>query len=512
MRIAQKSRSFSASLPAPFGGWNSRDALADMEPTDAVELINWFPRRSDVMLRKGYERHVTGISGQVQTLMAYASPSANQLFGIAGSSIYNVSNSGAVGAAVVTGLTNAKWEYINVATSGGNFLYAVNGVDKPLIYNGTTWTSIDAASTPAITGVTTTNLTHINLFKTRVWFVEKDTLKVWYLPVNSVGGAANAVDFQSIARRGGYVVAMGTWTIDAGYGVDDLAVFITSQGEVIVYRGTDPSSASTWALVGVWQLGSPIGKRCFLKFAGDILLITKDGVVPLSEALQSSRVNPRVAVTDKIQPTVSNSASLYSSNFGWQLLYYPKGNMLFLNVPIEDGDNQEQYVMNTVTKSWARFQDWNANCWELFSDEPYFGASGFVGKAWSTLSDNATNINGTAKQAFNYFGHRGKLKRWTMIRPVLLTNGTPSVYANLNIDFENSGTTSLLSFTLTGSSLLDSATWDSGTWGTDIIPQKSWQGATGVGYCAAPRLQAACMGIDLSWVSTDIIMERGAFL
>jgi hypothetical protein len=51
-------------------------------------------------------------------------------------------------------------------------LYAANGVDKPHLYNGSTWTAIDGASTPAITGVTTTTFLP-TLFKNRMWFIQK---------------------------------------------------------------------------------------------------------------------------------------------------------------------------------------------------------------------------------------------------------------------------------------------------------------------------------------------------
>ncbi len=44
--------------------------------------------------------------------------------------------------------------------------------DAPLLYNGTTWTSITGSSTPAITGVTTTTLDDVTLFKNRVWFIQ----------------------------------------------------------------------------------------------------------------------------------------------------------------------------------------------------------------------------------------------------------------------------------------------------------------------------------------------------
>lgn len=509
--MIQKRRALSASLPSPIGGWNARDSLGDMEATDAVTLTNFWPLPYAVMIRMGHTQHVTGITGQVESLMPYASGTAQSLFAAAGSSFYDVTNSGAVGAAVVTGLSNARWQHVNVSTAGGSFLLTVNGANKLRGYNGTAWWT-DGDGTHDITGVDTATCNNINLFKNRVWLVQEATLKVWYLPTNAIAGAANALDFQSIARRGGYLVAMGTWTIDAGYGVDDLAVFITSEGEVIVYRGTDPSSANTWALVGVWQLGAPIGSRCFMKYGGDLLLICQDGVLPLSGALQSSRVNPKVALTDKIQSAMASAAVSYGSNFGWQLMFYAKANMLLLNVPVQEGAEQQQYAMNAITKSWCNFEDWDANCWEIFSDEPYFGGDGFVGRAWNGFSDNNTNINGVAKQAFNYFGTRGQLKRWTMMRPILMTNGSPSLFSSLDVDFSDTSSSSVLTNTPITYAVWDTAVWDSAIWGGGLSITKGWRGVTGIGYCAAPRLQVASNGIEVQWASTDLVMEKGGIL
>lgn len=510
-RLIKRAVASSVSLPAPVGGWNARDSLADMEPTDAVTLTNFFPLPTAVMLRQGYTQHATGLGTQVESLMAYAGGTTQKLFAAAGSSFYDVSSGGAVGAAVVTSLSNARWQSVNITTAGGSFMLSVNGADKLRGFDGTNWYA-DGDGSHDITGVNSANLIHINLFKNRLWFIQSGTLKAWYLGTNAISGAATSFDFQSIARRGGSLIAMGTWTIDAGYGVDDLAVWVTSEGEVIIYKGTDPSSSTTWALVGIYQLGAPIGRRCFMKFAGDLLLISQDGVLPLSGALQSSRVNPRVALTDKIQSAMSTAATNYGGFFGWQLLYYAKANMLFLNVPIFEGSSQEQYVMNTITKSWGQFQGWSANCWEIFSDEPYFGGNGFVGKAWSTSSDNSTNINATAKQAFNYFGTPGIQKRFTMARPIILTNGQPATFVSLDIDFSDTTTSSVLSFSPLNSSTWDNALWDSGIWGGGLSVSRAWQGITGVGYCAAPRFQVAAMGIDVQWVSTDLVFEKGAIL
>jgi hypothetical protein len=506
MRVAQKLRAVTASLPAPVGGWNARDSLADMSPADAVILENWFPSTSEVLLRFGFTQFATGLPGQVETVMSYNGAMNEQLKAIASGSVYDITAGGAVGAAEVTGLSNPRWEYLNFATPGGNYLYMVNGLDAAYLYDGTTWTN------PTINNVSSADLSNINLHKGRVWFIEKNSLKAWFLDAGAISGDATLFDMSSVAQLGGYLVAMATWTIDAGYGVDDLAVFLTTEGEVLIYRGTDPEVASDWALVGIFRIGAPIGKRCWMKFAGDLLIISNDGVYPLSGALQSSRTNPRVAITDKIQQAVSESIVAYGQNFGWQLVNFPRQTQLWLNVPVAEGGRQEQYAMNTITKAWCKYTGWNANCWTIFQDRPYFGGDGFVGLAWNTNSDSGNNIAADALPAFNYFGTRGQLKRWTMARPILRSNGTPSVQINMNVDFDTGDNTAPLNFTPTNYASWDNALWDIDVWGSGLGIIKNWQGVNGLGYCAAPRMITASQGIEVTWISTDLVMEVGAYL
>lgn len=504
---AKKRTARTVSLPAPVGGWNARDSLAAMPPEDAVTLINLFPGTTSVRLRDGFSTHSTGYGSTVQTLMAYQGSTTSKLKAIAGGSVYDATASGAVGAAELSSLTNSRWQYVNIATSGGNFIEMCNGADSVYTYDGTTWTDQSAA----ITGVTSSTLININLHKNRLWFIEVGSLRAWYLPVQSITGAAAALDLRSFCARGGFLMAMATWTIDAGYGVDDHAVFITSEGEVLVYRGTDPASASTWALVGVYWLGSPVGRRCFVKYGGDLLIITEDGLVPLSKALQSDRLNHRVALTDKIQTEVGAAVRDYGATFGWQVIPYPNQDMLLLNVPVAS-PGQEQYVMNTITGAWCKFRGWNAQCFEIYNDRLYFGGPTYVGKAWDTAEDNGGAIFMDGLQAFNYFKSRGQQKRFTMMRPTLLINSAQSVNAGINTDFDKSAPSSSIATVTFSGSLWDTAVWDTGTWSDLLSVSAIWQGAVGVGYCGAPHLQANLDGANLEWLSTDIVMEHGGTL
>ena len=504
----KKATAQSKSLPSPVGGWNARDSIADMDEKDAVILEDFFPSTTSVNLRGGYSQYATGLGGQVETIISYSGSTTNKLFGIAAGSVYDATAGGAVGAAALSGLTNSRWQYINIATAGGNFIEMCNGADSVYTFDGTTWTDRSAA----ITGVTSSTLININLHKNRVWFIQKDTLKAWYLPVQSITGAAEDYDLSAFCPHGGYLMAMGTWTMDAGYGMDDMAVFITSNGDCLVYRGTDPSSASTWALVGAFWVGSPIGRRCFVKYQGDLLIITQDGLLPLSGALQSSRLNPRVALTDKIQRATSDAVTNYGSNFGWQVTPFEKKNALILNVPVQTNANQQQYVMNTITGAWCNFTGWQANCFETYENDLYFGGMSFVGKAWDTNADAGQAITTRALQAFSYFGSPAKLKRFTMMRPTFYASSPPSVSGQINVDFDDAISTATLSAASAIGALWDTGVWDTAVWGAGLELSRLWQGAAGIGYCGAPNLKTSTNAIDLQWLATDIVFEQGAII
>lgn len=507
-----------------------------MEADDAVELINYLPGTTTVKLRDGYTLQSVGLVGQVETILAYSGSTTNMLFAATSAGyIYEntipdeflVDEAGDYivtedGSAIIvqtthsilnlSGLTNGRWQYVNFTTSGGSYLNAVNGADYYRVFDGTTWHKDTDGSPYNITGVDSRTLIGIHSFKNRIWFVQTGTLKAWYLPVNSIGGAAASLDMSSLCQRGGYLMAGATWTIDAGYGVDDYAVWITSNGEVLVWRMADPTDPNSIFLIGVWWIGSPIGRRCFEKWKGDLVVICHEGLFPLSGALQSSRLNPKVALTDKIQSAVSDAITDHGDNFGWQVIAFPKSNLLVLNVPIQEGQSQEQYVMNTITGAWGRIQGWEANCWGLFEDDLYFGSNTMVGHAFDTFADVQNAIDGSILQAFNYFGSRGEVKRFSMMRPVLYSNGAPEIQGDISVDFDLSPPTSNLNTVPNSGALWDSGAWDAGLWGSDQSVINNWQGGGGIGYCGAPRFASSTNGFQIELIATDVVFEKGAIL
>lgn len=500
------------SIPAPTGGLNDRDNIAEMKSTDAVVLDNWFPYPSYVSIRKGTTNHVTGFTAPVETIAEYLPANGTpKLFAASGTSIFDATATGAVGAAVQTGLANARWQDTQITTPGGAFLYMVNGVDSPRLFNGTTWTAVTGASSPAITGVTTSTLIHVCLFKSRLFFTQANSLNLYYLPTNSVGGAASLFDLGSVFRMGGQITACYAWTIDAGSGSDDHFVVITNQGEVAVYRGTDPSLASTWALIGVFNIGNPLGRRCGVKMGGDLLINCQEGVFPLSKALQSATINRQAAITDKIQNSISSNASLYGANFGWQLELFADENMLILNVPAGNGQNY-QFAQNTITGSWCKFTGWDARAWKYAYNGLYYGDSNSIKKAWQGNADITSPIVGYVVPAFAYFGNRAANKYFTMVRPYFQSTGNPGILYAINQNFALTEPQGVLSFTPPTGMFWGSMFWGSMVWGGQL---KQFSNSITVGaicYSASLGLKISNNASEVRLSNIDYLFNKGGWL
>ncbi len=512
-----------ASQPAPIEGWDAQSPIAAMSPKRAVKLDNWFPQPDWIEVRKGHIIFAPCTADPIETLATYNGLTARTMFAVSNGIIFDVTVAGS-GTSVVTGLANSRFQYVNFATTGGNFLYMVNGADLPQYYNGTIW------QTAVITGISSTDIIHVNSFKNRLWFTLVDSSDAAYLPVDSIQGAAVKFPLGGLFTKGGFLMAMGTWSIDAGDGPDDYAVFLSSMGQCAIYRGIDPASLTDWNLVGVFDMGAPIGRRCMTRVGADIALICIDGVVPLSKAMIFERAAVvKATLTERIQRVMNQSARNYKNNFGWQLISYPRGTRAILNVPIEENTDQVQYVMNTLSGAWCQFIGMKANCWELLNEDPYFGGNdGVVYKADTSGTDAANTLSADMMTAYNYYNLRGNQKRWTMCRPQLTTDGQVNPGLALNVDFRDDAPLSIPSTQIVAASLWDVALWDEGLWAGDIRTKANWDSVDGIGYCASIRLavdiepiligSAALWGVGLwgssTWelpITDEVVLQVNAF-
>jgi len=493
----------SVSLPASTQGWNVRESIANMDPTYAYILDNWFPTTSDIQGRFGSVAHSTGMSGQVNSVMTYRPQAgAEQLFGAAGTYIYDCTAQGAATVAV-SGLTNSVWNYVNYSTLGGAYLMAANGVDDIQLYDGTSWQAVNGTSTPfAITGAPTNQLTAPNVHMNRIWFVQANSQTCWYLPFNSIGGALTEFQLQGVFQKG-------------GFGLADYAVFITNQGEVAVYQGTDPSGIDTWELLGVYNISIPIGgARCYKKYGSDILINTSSGIVPGSQAFASGRTTEKIAITDVIQGAFFEAVQNYQTNFGWEFTQFPLGNMLVVNVPVGVG-SQIQYVMNTQTGAWCSFSGWAVNAFAIHNDQLYGGTNGAINQYWTGVSDLGADIVSEWQPAWSYYGSRTQLKAFKLWRPVLEYDVPPnSIAVGFDIEYVSQVPVSTLTNLPTGTGAIwDIGIWDAAIWGGGQTFLVQWLTANGLpGWAVAPHMLVRNHVGTLHLESIDVVYSPAGIL
>ena len=235
-------------------------------------------------------------------------------------------------------------------------------------------------------------------------------------------------------------------------------------------------------------------------------------------ALLSATVDRTVALTDKIQNTISAAVFSYQNNFGWQMKLYPEQNQLWLNVPTTvTPPTADQYVMNTITSSWTKFTNMDAACWEVVGPDIYFGGATAVYHAWTGQFDGTGQIQMDCLQAYSNFRTGALQKYFTMVRPSIVADGVPSLLFGLNLDFLNQPATGALSFTPPSSGMVWGAmVWGppstSMTWGGGLNQISRWQTVGGIARYAGLRLAGQANGSQVSWNETSWVYQRAGVL
>lgn len=490
---------------APIGGWNARDALDDMPPEDAVCLDNWYPGFGKVTLRNGFSSFATGVgSGAVETLATLQVASVNKFLAASSTNVYDISSGGAA-SSLAGSFTSGRWQ----STVHDSKLGLVNGADAPQTYDGTTFTAM------TVSGTTVAELIGVNTFKSRTYFWKANSPSFWYSAVDTLGGILTEFPLGNLGGIGGNLQQMITWTVDGGSGVDDLAVFIMTTGDVIVYQGSDPGDATDWALIGVYKIGAPIGIRGGGKVAGDAVIITVDGYVQLSSALNLGRTAPRDNISNKIINAVLEQTAATGSDFGWQLFHYPAGRRLLFNYPTGSASDFAQHVVNLETGAWCKFKGMCASSWGLFNDISYFGgAGGIVYAADTGVSDNGVNIESDARQAYSYLRQRGVRKNLTLTR--FLGEATGSLPLRLTVDADfavsnSSGQVVTLGAGESGSPW-DTSPWNSTPWSTGTAIRQATLSRGKIGDAFSVRVRTSTNNRAISWNATNLIYRRAGVI
>jgi hypothetical protein len=185
--------------------------------------------------------------------------------------------------------------------------------------------------------------------------------------------------------------------------------------------------------------------------------------------------------------------------------------MLVMNIPIS-ATQSYQVVMNTISGAWSRFLGWNARTFVLHNEELYFGGAGGTFKAYSGRTDFGNNIEFEAQQSFNYFGAKTQLKQVKMVRPIISSDGNPSLLLGINVDYDTTKPSGTPTFTPVQAGLWDIGIWDNAIWGGGDVIKRDWQTAYGLGYCFSAHISGAMQNTTLRWAATDYVLEAGGVI
>lgn len=485
------------SIPAPVGGWNASSSLDKMPETDAVRLVNWIPRAGYVQTRPGYNVHCSGLGGSVETLVPYRGTGGQKLIAAANGRIWDVTTTAPVSLGL--GFTNNRWQ----ATNHTNRLILVNGADAPQVYDGATLAAANFSGSPG--GFTASTMWGCNTYKGRVYYWAQGAQSFWYAQAGSFQGQMTEFSMRSQLQTGGTLVQMVTWTLDSGEGIDDLAVFIFSTGEVLVYKGDDPGSALAWELIGRFQIGEPLGPRAHAKVGGTEIIITRDGYVDLAVALKDGRYSEQSAYSSKIIRAAKDAANQFGSFTGWEAVLYPAGQLFIVNVP-QSPTQSIQHVRETSSGGWCEFTGWNARCFANFNSQLYFGdANGNVCLAFQGVADNGGLITSWAVPAFTALGNRAQRKQMTAAS-VVSNAVRPAAFAyDALADFNTTLRSTLTDDTGDAGSTWDAADWNTAAWSsgdTDLPVRPAWRNANAVGNSLALSVRVRQKSQQIVWYST----------
>ena len=479
----------------PVGGWNTRDDIANMDPGDAPYLENWFPDTTAVRVRKGCRHYaVVSAPANFETLLEFNSPEISAF--ILASQGRITAHHDNVSRILANNFALNEWQGVNF----NGRMVLVNGVDLPQLITAEDG-QFDAEPQP-YSGITdTTSLIDCHVFKSRVFYVQRDSADFYYTETDAIGGSLTRFPLSGVARQGGKLVTIRSWTVDGGDGPDDIAVFIMSTGEVLAYQGTDPGRSGQWGLIGRYQMPELLHRRCIVQSAGKIYAVTKADLVILPDAFQELSPKP-----SKLTGAISAASDKYANNRGWQFVVFQSGGIALLNVPT-GATTSEQFVINLKTAAATKYTGWNTFCFGIWDNRLFFNPydTARLVRAESGIDDT---FNGTlfhsimcrSQLAPSNLGQQ-QYKDVVDYRMRISNEGDVNISSGIAYDFSNKPefyhqVTQETLGTPWGSA------WGS-SWSEEDFSKDEWIGASGQGTHAQLRNEVVASGQNLKWYGTQ---------
>jgi hypothetical protein len=528
---AQKLRMLT--LPAAVRGLVLDENPAFMQPGGASVLDNFFPGQRGLQVRGGCKEWCSTGSGQpIISSFSYLVGWTFRMFVGTADTLWDATYA-VTATSIKTGQSSGNYCASQLSNQGGDWMLVVNdGGDYPLRFNGTTWETLDPSYTPGA-GMPTKisgppgsaveaghGLTYVWKYRNRYYFIEGGSMNLWFLDINAVGGLLGLIPLSGAATKGGSLLFGSAWSIDAGDGIDDKNIVVTSAGEVLVFTGNDPTDPNNWRQEGRYAISAPLGMNAHIQVGGDILIATVDGIIPVSACIHKERVALELAaVTRSIGPMWEEE--VYARrDWPWMMYKWDERGVLFVTLPGGDPGEQRCLVANVTTGAWGRFTGWDATTFVGLQGNCYFGTQdGRVMQAWQSGTDNGAAYVCCYVGGWEHFGDKSALMTWRQARSSFFAPASepfiPQITATTDYNIRiptppNAGTKiDLLE-------VWDQALWDDGRWDQEGAPRNlpvyntHWLSIGETGYAHAPIVQITVSQTStprVGLISVDAVVE-----
>lgn len=481
-----------SSLAAPTAGLNLRDPVTALTDRDALILDNMIPKQGNVVLRNGFRSHQDSLPDFVETTASYNANGIEKLLSFSGNTIYDTTALNGTPALLKSGLGTSRWQSEMISDR----LVLFSGADTPLVYNGST--IVD--STISGSGLTASELIGAHVHKNRLFAWTGNDQSFWYGGTNAFQGTFNQFDLGFTGSFGGKLMSMQTWSRDTGSGLDDLAVFFMSSGEIFVYQGSDPGDANNWSIVQRYRSAEPIAIRGFAQVSGDIIYLTNNDIKSVSNLLNSNDESK-----SKIIQAIQDGFAVYSNNYGWEVNFSPTYGQVYITIPEIPGSRYTHYVLNTETNGFSRFLGINGHAFTEHVGRLYFGGANKIFEMNSGLSDDGSDINFDVVTGSNFF-NTPQIKNVTKATLVFNSIAPITVQAGINYDYDRGVFGSGQAGGTIGTNW-DEGDWDNFDWASPDVVQRFIYTPVGSGSAVGHSVRGATKNQDFKWYRTDLIYK-----
>lgn len=383
--------------------------------------------------------------------------------------------------------------------------------------DGTAGQIAPGISFPVGVALTTADLSYVWVYKERIYFVQKDSLDVWYLDVDQVGGELTKLPLGGVFTRGGTLIWGQSWSLDSGGsgGLSEQCVFTTTEGEVAAYQGLSPEVDQGWDKVGIYRIGRPMGKKGFIRAGGDLVIATTVGFVSLASASRRDYAAlGQNAVSYPIEDAWARAQQERGQN-DWRCQIWADGQMTLIAPPTPENRSPIVFVVNTNTGRWCTFTGWDITAMVDFQGQFFFGSTnGAIRQGWVGGQDEDQPYVGKCLPLFDNMKAPANLKILKMARAVTKSAYEVKIqlsgHANYKANFPAPPSQQVIP---TGNE------WDNGIWGQSIwdaergsIVTGDWVSVGGSGHDVSVGTQVtsgATVPIDVELVRVDVTYITG---